>query len=191
MSRTPDTTQLLLDARAGDRAAFDSLFSHVYESLRVIAHQRLRAFRPGDTLDTGALVHEVFLRMVDQTRSGWQDKAHFFAIASRAVRYVLVDYARARSAAKRGGGRSAIPIDMVQIAADQRATDLLELTEALQELAGVSPRLGEVVDLRFFGGLTFEEIAEATGRSVPTVKRDWARARTWLHRAMQPGPPVS
>lgn len=191
MSGTPDTTQLLLDARAGDRAAFDRLFSHVYESLRVIAHQRLRAFRPGDTLDTGALVHEVFLRMVDQTRSGWQDKAHFFAIASRAVRYVLVDYARARSAAKRGGGRSAIPIDMVQIAADQRATDLLELTEALQELAGVSPRLGEVVDLRFFGGLTFEEIAEATGRSVPTVKREWARARTWLHRAMQPGPPVS
>jgi RNA polymerase sigma factor (TIGR02999 family) len=186
MTAPPDTTQLLLDARAGDRAAFDRLFAHVYDELRRIAHQRLLRYRPGETLDTTALVHEAYLKLVDQSRSEWRDRAHFFALASRAMRFVLVDYARARTAQKRGGRRSDLPLDAVQVAADDRAADLLALTDALERLSGVHPRLGEIVEYRFFGGLTFDEIAEVTGLSVPTARRDWTRARAWLHRWMQP-----
>jgi RNA polymerase sigma factor (TIGR02999 family) len=186
MTAPPDTTQLLLDARAGDRAAFDRLFAHVYDELRRIAHQRLLRYRPGETLDTTALVHEAYLKLVDQSRSEWRDRAHFFALASRAMRFVLVDYARARTAQKRGGRLSDVPLDAVQVAADDRAADLLALTDALERLSGVHPRLGEIVEYRFFGGLTFDEIAEVTGMSVPTARRDWMRARAWLHRWMQP-----
>jgi RNA polymerase sigma factor (TIGR02999 family) len=186
MTAPPDTTQLLLDARAGDRAAFDRLFAHVYDELRQIAHQRLLRYRPGETLDTTALVHEAYLKLVDQSRSEWRDRAHFFALASRAMRFVLVDYARARTAQKRGGRRRDVPLDAVQVAADDRAADLLALTDALERLSGVHPRLGEIVEYRFFGGLTFDEIAEVTGMSVPTARRDWTRARAWLHRWMQP-----
>jgi RNA polymerase sigma factor (TIGR02999 family) len=190
MTTQPDTTQLLVDARGGDRQAFDLLFSRVYDTLREIAHQRLARFRPGETLDTTALVHDAHLRLVDQTRADWRDRAHFFALASRAMRFVIVDYARARAAKKRGGGARDVPLDAVQVAvqaaADERAADLLVLADALDQLAALNPRLGEVVEYRFFGGLTFDEIAEATGMSVPTVKRDWARARTWLYRSMQP-----
>jgi RNA polymerase sigma factor (TIGR02999 family) len=186
MSAEPDTTQLLLQARAGNREAFDRLFTHVYDTLREIAHHRLLKHRPGETLDTTALVHEAYLRLVDQQRSGVQDRAHFFAVASRAMRFVVVDYARARTAAKRGGGEPNVPLDAVQVAADERATDLLALTDALEQLAGVSTRLSDIVEYRFFGGLSFEQIAEVTGMSVRTVKRDWVRARAWLYRSMQP-----
>ncbi len=182
----PDTTQLLLDARAGDREAFDRLYAHVYDALRAIAHQRLLRHRPGETLNTTALVHEAYLRLVDQQRAGWRDRTHFFALASRAMRFVLVDYARARTAAKRGGREPDIPLDAVQVAADERASEVLALADAVEQLMAVSPRLGTIVEYRYFGGLTFEEIAEATGLSVPTLKRDWTRARTWLYRALQP-----
>jgi RNA polymerase sigma factor (TIGR02999 family) len=185
MSTPPDTTQLLLDARSGDREAFDRLFSHVYDELRQIAHRRLLNYRPGQTLDTTALVHEAYLRLVDQARSGDRDRAHFFALASRAMRFVLVDYARARSAQKRGGGAADVPLDAVQVAAEERAADLLTLSDALEQLSGVSTRLSEIVEYRFFGGLTFDEIAEAMGLSTPTIKRDWVRARAWLYRSMQ------
>ncbi len=185
MLTQPDTTQLLLDARSGDRDAFDRLFSHVYDELRHIAHGRLLQYRPGQTLDTTALVHEAYLRLVDQARAGGRDRAHFFALASRAMRFVLVDYARARSAQKRGGRTPDVPLDTVQVAAEECAADLLTLADALEQLSGVSPRLGEIVDYRFFGGLTFEEIAEAMGLSVPTIKRDWVRARAWLFHSMQ------
>jgi RNA polymerase sigma factor (TIGR02999 family) len=185
MTAPPDTTQLLLDARSGDREAFDRLFSHVYEELRQTAHRRLLRQRPGQTLDTTALVHEAYLRLVDQARSGNGDRAHFFALASRAMRFVLVDYARARSAQKRGGGASDVPLDALQVAAEACAADLLTLAEALERLAGVSTRLSEIVEYRFFGGLTFDEIAESLGVSTPTVKRDWVRARAWLYRSMQ------
>ena len=188
MTAEPDTTQLLLEARAGNREAFDRLFSHVYEELRAIAHHRLLQYRPGETLDTSALVHEVYLRLVDQSRAGLRDRSHFFALTSRAMRFVVVDYARARTAAKRGGREAAVPLDAVQVAADDRAEDVLALAEALEHLAGLSPRLGEIVEYRYFGGLSFEEIAETTGRSVRTVKRDWARARGWLYRSMRTDP---
>ncbi len=182
----PDTTQLLLDARAGDREAFDRLYQHVYGALRALAHQRLVRHGHGETLSTTALVHETYLKLIDQGRVAWQDRSHFFAVASRAMRFVLVDYARARSAAKRGGPQADIPLDAVQVAADERADDVLALSDALEQLAAVDERLGAVVEYRYFGGLTFEEIAEVTGRSVATLKRDWVRARAWLYRSMQP-----
>jgi RNA polymerase sigma factor (TIGR02999 family) len=196
----PDTTQLLLSARAGDRAAFDRLFAHVYDELRAVARRRLAAHRRGQTLDTTALVHEAYLRLVDGARAGAVDRAHFLALAARAMRFVLVDYARERTAAKRGGGLVAVdlPLDALPDArladerlADERAADLLTLADALEQLAHFDPRLGEIVECRFFGGLTFEEIAALTGRSVPTVKRDWTRARAWLFRSLDAGAGVT
>jgi RNA polymerase sigma factor (TIGR02999 family) len=194
-----DTTQLLLSARAGDRAAFDQLFAHVYDELRVLARRRLAAHRRGQTLDTTALVHETYLRLVDAARAGAVDRAHFLALAARAMRFVLVDYARARTTAKRGGHAVGVPLDALAPSdapraggplADERAADLLALADALEELARHDARLADVVDYRFFGGLTFEEVAELTGRSVPTVKRDWARARAWLFRSLEAGAPA-
>lgn len=180
------TTQLLLDARAGDSPSFDRLFSHVYDELRAIAHHRLRRRGIGRTLGTTALVHESYLKLVDQSRAELQDRKHFYALASRAMRSILVDYARERTAQKRGGGAADVALDAVQVAADERAVELLELSDALERLAALDRRLGAIVEYRFFGGLTFEEIADATGLSVPTVKRDWARARAWLYRSMRP-----
>ena len=198
MTTQSDTTQLLLSARAGDRAAFDRLFAHVYDELRALARRRLAAHRRGQTLDTTALVHETYLRLVDGARAGAVDRAHFLALAARAMRFVLVDYARERTAAKRGGGAVGVPLDAVpdvrladERLADERAADLLTLADALEQLASFDPRLGELVECRFFGGLTFDEIAELTGRSVPTVKRDWTRARAWLFRSLDAGAPTS
>jgi RNA polymerase sigma factor (TIGR02999 family) len=185
MSSHTDTLSLLRARLAGDDSVVDALFDRLYGELRGIAHQRLRAFRPGDTLNTTALVHEAYVKLIDQGSAELQDRAHFMALASRAMRFILIDYARSRSAGKRGGEAVAVTIDRVQIAADERAHDLLELDAALSALAEADPRLGEVVELRFFGGLSHDEIAVATGRSVPTVKRDWTRARAWLFRSMQ------
>jgi RNA polymerase sigma factor (TIGR02999 family) len=180
-----DTTALLRDARAGSREAFDRLFGHVYEELRRVAHHRLQHHRRGETLSTTALVHEAYLRLVDQTAVEALDRAHFLALAARAMRFVLVDYARARLAKKRGGGDQAVPLEAVQVAADERAADVLSLHEALDTLAVRDERLSRMVEYRFFGGLTYDEIAEITGCSVPTVKRDWGRARAWLYHSMQ------
>jgi RNA polymerase sigma factor (TIGR02999 family) len=185
MAEPIDTTQLLQDVRAGNRDAFDRLFEHVYEELRRIAHRRLQRHRPGETLSTTALVHEAYLRLVDQTAVEAVDRAHFFALASRAMRFILVDYARARLAKKRGGGAAAVPLDAVQVAADERAADVLSLNEALETLARRSERLSRTVEYRFFGGLSYDEIAQVSGCSIPTVKRDWARARAWLYHTMQ------
>jgi len=180
-------TTLLKEAQAGDRDAFKEVMPHVYDELRRIAHQRLMKHRPSQTLNTTALVHEAYLRLVDQTQADWQDRAHFFAVASRSMRFIIIDYVRARTAEKRGGAPDDVPLDDVQVAiADERAADLLTLNDALEQLAAVNERLSQLVEYRFFGGLTYREVAEVTGRSVPTVKRDWARARTWLYRALQP-----
>jgi RNA polymerase sigma factor (TIGR02999 family) len=185
MSTHADTLTLLRARRAGDETVVDALFARMYGELREIAHRRLRTFRPGETLNTTALVHEAYVKLIDQGRADLQDRAHFLALASRAMRFVLVDYARSRSAAKRGGGIEAVSFDDVQIPAVQRAEELLALDSALDVLAQADARLAEVVELRFFGGLSHDDIAHATGRSVPTVKRDWTRARAWLFRAMQ------
>ena len=188
----PDTTQLLRQAGAGDRQAHDRLFARVYDDLRAVAHRRLRAGlrrgQAGETLGTTALVHEAYLRLADGPYAGYADRAHFYAMAARAMRFVLVDYARERTAAKRGGAAVDVPLDAVgdalQVAADDRADDVLALAAALERLGAVSPRLRDVVDLRFFAGLTFDEVAEVTGTSVATVKRDWTRARAWLYQSM-------
>jgi RNA polymerase sigma factor (TIGR02999 family) len=185
---TSETTQLLIRARAGDPGARESLWPHVYDTLREIARQRLQQYRPGDTLDTTALVHEAYLRLVDGAQVEWQDRAHFFALASRAMRFILVDHARNRSAAKRGGSHGDLRLETVQLVEDaeiaQRAADLITLNDALDCLGEMDGRLGQLVEYRFFGGLSYEEIASVTGRSVPTVKRDWRRARTWLYRSI-------
>lgn len=180
----PDTLSLLRASRSGDESVFDMLFARMYGELREIAHQHLRAFRPGDTLNTTALVHEAYMKLVDQGQAHPQDRAHFLALASRAIRFVLVDHARARTAAKRGGQARPVDLESIQLAVDERAEDLLMLDEALRRLGELDERLATVVEYRFFGGLQHEEIAAATGRSVPTVKRDWTRARAWLFHAM-------
>lgn len=181
---TPDTTRLLRAARQGDRTAFDGLYAHLYGELNDLARQRLARFRPGQTLDTSALVHEAYLRLVDQTQVELQDRDHFLALASRAMRFIVVDHARARSAAKRGGGAIPVTLERASPAAAEEAEDVMALDEALTALEAMDARLGQVVELRFFGGLTHDEIARITGRSVPTVKRDWTRARAWLFRFM-------
>lgn len=183
VTSTADTTALLLAGRSGDRDAFDRLFVQVYDELRRIAHARLREARP-ETLSTTGLVHELYLRLVDQSRVSWSDRAHFLALASRAMRCILVDHARASSAEKRGGGRAPVTLTDSASVGTEAGADLLALDEALEKLTSRSERLGKLVEYRFFGGLSYEEIAEVTSLSVPTVKRDWSRARTWLHRWM-------
>lgn len=185
-SSTPDTTQLLVEARAGSGEAFDRLFAHLYDELRALAQHRLRSSSAGETLSTTALVHEAYLRLIDRNRCDWQDRTHFLALAARAMRFVLIDYARARGAQKRGSGQQEVPLEAIHLAADELAVDLLMLNDALDELASRDTRLSQLVEYKFFGGLTFDEIAAATGLSVPTVKRDWVRARAWLSRSLTP-----
>jgi RNA polymerase sigma factor (TIGR02999 family) len=186
MAPDPETTRLLAAARGGDREAFDLLYSRVYAELREIAHRRLRRHRPGETLSTTALVHEAYLRLVDQAGAGASDRAHFLALASRAMRFVLVDHARAQQAQKRGGGQQDIPLEAVQVAGDRSAPDLVALDDALERLRRFSDRQCQLVEYRFFGGMTYEEIAEVMDVSLRTVKRDWTKARTWLYTYMQP-----
>lgn len=176
-----ESTQLLLKARAGDRAAFDRLFAHVYDELRRIAHARLLRHGP-DALNTTGLVHETYLRLVDRTRIELRDSEHFLALASRAMRFILVNEAEARAAQKRGGGSRPITIDRVQVAAAGETVDLLAVHQALDRLAGYDERLAQLIEMRFFGGMTYEEIAGVRGVSVATVQRDWTRARGWLYR---------
>ena len=184
-------TQLLHEVAGGDNTAANVLYDAIYDELRQIAHGRLICNRPGQTLNTTALVHEAYLRLVDQDNAGWNDRAHFFATASRAMRFILIDYARERMAQKRGGGRPDVSLTPVYLAdgdgrpADERAADLLTLNQALDQLMAAHERLGHLVEYKFFGGLTYPEIAEVTGWSVPTIKRDWRRARAWLYRLMQ------
>lgn len=155
-------------------------FDAVYDELRRLAAAMLRRHTPGDTLNTTALVHEAYLKLGDG--SGAADRAHFFALAARAMRFILVDHARARHAAKRGGHR--VTLGPAHDVADLRADEVLALDEALSRLAAERERLAETVELRFFGGLTHDEVAEARGVSVRTAKRDWELARAWLHRAI-------
>ena len=157
----------------------------VYEQLRAIAHRQLTLRDGGNgTLSTTALVHEAYLKLIDQSRAQWQDRAHFLAVASLAMRHVLVDRANARTAVKRGGGQLRLTLNEELIAVDDQAEALLQLNEAMDRLAQLEPRLAHVVECRFFGGLTEEEIAAALSITVRTVQRDWAKARTLLRRAL-------
>lgn len=183
-----DTTRLLKKWSAGDDSAFDELFPRVYEELKAIAHHRLVSGPGEPAVATTVLVHEAYLKLVDSDHARVGDRAHFLAIASRAMRFILVDQARARMAKKRGGPEPLVPLDEVEVASvEHAAEEIITLNDALERLATFDERLGRVVEYRFFGGMEYEEIADATGRSVPTVKRDWARARAWLYDFMSDG----
>jgi RNA polymerase sigma factor (TIGR02999 family) len=167
----------------GDPEAVDRLFPLVYGELRRLARSRLRANR-GGTLSSAALVHEAYLKLVDQTRADVRDRSHFFAIASKVMRRILVDRARRRGARKRGGGEAPIELEESRIAAAAPAPDVVAIDEALERLERVDPRLAQTVELRFFGGLSVEETAAALGISEATVKRDWSKARLFLYDAI-------
>lgn len=177
-------TRLLEEIRSGDDRAADRLLPLVYDELRRLARTYLREERPGHTLQATALVHEAYLRLVDQTRVQWQGRAHFFAVAAQAIRRVLVDHARGRGREKRGGNAPRLSLDEVIEVGAAPDTDLLELNRVLEALAEQHPIPARVVELRFFGGLTSEEAAEVLGSSTRTVERQWQFARAWLYREL-------
>ena len=184
MPDAADITAQLQAWVAGEPTARETLFPLVYDELRRIAHRQLQREWDGHTLDTTALVHEAYLKLVDQTRAGFTDRAHFFAVAANAMRRILVDYARRYLADKRGGAprRGTLTDDM--LVAEERADTLLAINDALLELSRIDERLSKVVECRFFGGLTEEETAEVLGVTARTVRRDWTKAKGWLHRTL-------
>jgi RNA polymerase sigma factor (TIGR02999 family) len=185
MAMQSDTTARLIDLRAGGRQVVDRLLPLVYDDLRRVAHRLLAHEGTGHTLTTTALVHESYLRLVDQRRVDWIDRAHFFAVAATAMRRVLVDHARRHRASKRGSGNAALSFEDAVAIADQRAEEMLALNEALDRLAGLNERLARVVECRFFGGLTTEETAAALQVTSRTVERDWAKAKSWLYQELR------
>lgn len=185
MTPSPDAvTQLLIAWGNGDQSARDQLMTLVYEELHRLAHRQIRKERPGHTLQTSALVNEAFVRLVNQKNVQWQGRAHFFAMAAQMMRRILVDYARHRLYAKRGGDARQVTLDEALIVSDQRSADVIALDDALNELATIDDRKRKVVELRFFGGLSIEETAEVLAVSPGTVMRDWTLAKAWLKRAM-------
>ena len=183
MAAKTETNGLLDELRNSRRDALDRLLPVVYEELRAIAHRHLAKHGPGGSLATTGLVHEAYLKLVDQSQAEWRDRAHFLALSSLAMRHVLVDQARARAALKRGGART-VTLDEEAIAVDDSAETLIAIDEALERLAAVEPRLAKVVECRFFAGLSEREIAEALGVTERTVERDWVKARMLLYRAL-------
>jgi RNA polymerase sigma factor (TIGR02999 family) len=181
---THTVTDLLQAWASGDQAALDELLPLVYNELRRQARRYMRAQPAGHTLQTTALVHEAYLRLVGQSSVEWKGRGHFFGVAAKAMRSILVDHARARSAAKRGGPVSAITLDEGGIAGPQAIVDVLALDEALGRLAELDPRKSQLVELRYFGGLGIEEAAAVLGVSPATVKREWITARAWLRREL-------
>jgi len=189
--RPQSVTRLLEEARAGDPSALNRLLPLVYDQLKAVAAQALHAERPGHTLQPTALVHEVYMRLVDQ-RAPWRDRAHFFGIAAQAMHRILVDHARARRASKRGGSAARVSLDETNDGPAETVVeldDVLEIDEALTELAALDALEARIVELRYFGGLTIEESAEALNVSPATVKREWRMARAWLYRRLSGGSP--
>ena len=181
-------TEVLDELRSRRHDSLDRLVPAVYAELRAIAHRHL-AVRGGGggraTLATTALVHEAYLKLVDQSRAGWRDRAHFFALASVAMRHVLIDRAKSHAALKHGGARRAVTLDEALVPAEDCAETLLAIDDALERLAAVEPRLARVVECRFYGGMSEEEIAEVLGVTTRTVERDWVKARMLLRRALE------
>lgn len=170
----------------GDQAARDQLMSVVYEELHRIARRYMRRESPSHTLQTSALLNEAFVRLVDQNNVHWQNRAHFYGIAAQMMRRILVDHARKRSYSKRGGGVRALSLDEALIVSDERSAEVVSVHEALDELAKFDARKGQIVELRFFGGLSIEETSKVLGVSPGTVMRDWTLAKAWLHKEMSP-----
>jgi RNA polymerase sigma factor (TIGR02999 family) len=177
-------TELLVRWKAGDREAFEALVPLVYKELRDIARYHLQRERPGHTLQSAALVHEAYMRLLDQRPFATENRAHFLAVASRLMRQILVDYARSHGAAKRGADRR-VELDASLILPQEKSTDLVALDDALNDLATLDEQQGRIVEMRFFGGLATEEIADVLGVSASTVKRDWNVAKAWLIRQMR------
>lgn len=193
MASKGQITKIIEEWRDGDASAFDRLLPLIYEDLRRIARRHLRRQgMVGGTISTTALVHELYLKIADRDEAEWRDRAHFFAVASRAMRHILIDYVRHKGADKRGGDR--VRVTMPQVRAegpDADDMDLLALDRALSELSEHDERQSRIVECRFFGGMTVQETAEALGVGVRTVERDWTRARAYLYRAMErPGDPT-
>jgi RNA polymerase sigma factor (TIGR02999 family) len=182
--RESNKPEFLEELRKPRRDVLDRLLPVVYKELHAIAHRHLAGRGHGGSLATTGLVHEAYLKLVDQSRAEWRDRAHFFALSSVAMRHVLVDRARARAALKRGGARKQVTLDEETIAVDDCAETLLAIDDALERLAAVEPRLAKVVEFRFFGGLSETEIAETLGITERTVERDWVKARMLLRRAL-------
>jgi RNA polymerase sigma factor (TIGR02999 family) len=180
-----NVTQLLISWQKGDRRALDEMLPVVYNELKRVAKYYLSRERPGHTLQTTALVHEAFIRMVDQQNVDWKNRAHFFSLASEMMRRILVNYARDRAAVKRGGNAQRISLSNLDEAAEQPNIDLIAVDQALNELAHEDERKARIVELKFFGGLTNNEIAEVMKISDATVEREWMVARAWLYRAIE------
>ena len=179
-----DTTQLLVKWSKGDQQALQELMPRVYDELRRVAAHLLRRERAGHTLQPTALVHEAYLRLVDQTRADWRNRAQFLAVAAQMLRRVLVDHARAKQRRKRGSGTVVISLEESLVSGPARNLDVLALDEALSELARLDPQQSRIVELRFFAGVSIEQTSASLGISPATVKRDWAVARAWLYRRL-------
>ena len=179
-------TQALVDASQGNKDAAALLWELTYEEMRRIAYRQLQSERSDHTLSGTDLVHEAFIRLVDQEKIVWRDRAHLFGVAAQACRRVLIDHARKRNAKKRGGKQVRITVDRAGLQAETPSEDILALDEALQRLNGMDERLAKVVELRYFGGLAEKEVADVLELSVRTVRRDWVKARAWLHRELRP-----
>jgi len=186
-SDADNVSRLLADWGNGNQDALEELVPLIYKELRNLAHNFLYRERPGHTLQTTALVHEAYLKLIDQNDARWQNRAHFFAIAAQAMRRILIDSARKHAAAKRGGPQEKLSLDEVADIALEPDIDLLKLDEALNELAKIDLRQSRIVELRYFGGLTIEETAEVISVSPATVKREWMMARAWLHQELTDG----
>jgi RNA polymerase sigma factor (TIGR02999 family) len=180
-------TQLLIEWSEGNKAAIDKLLPLIYDELRRLARYYMRRERAGHTLQTSALVNEAYLRLIDQKSVRWQNRAHFFAIASQLMRRILLDHARRRHKSKRGGDAQKIPLDEAAVVSGERAAELIALDDALTSLDAIDQRKSKIVELRFFGGLNIEETAEVLEISPATVQREWSMAKAWLYREISEG----
>jgi RNA polymerase sigma factor (TIGR02999 family) len=188
---TPSTksiTELLIEWRDGNETAINDLMPLVYGEMRRLARLYMRRERPGHTLQTGALVNEAYLRLVDHKGMKWQNRAHFYAVASQAMRRILVDYARSRHYAKRGGGGQMVELDQAMGVSQKKAAELVALDDALTDLSAIDPRKSRIVEMRYFGGMSVEETAAVLGVSGVTVMREWSTAKAWLLRAISTRP---
>lgn len=187
MSGPGEITRLLAEWSDGNQVALDHLVPIVYDELRHLASNYMRGERPGHLLQTTALVHEAYLRLIDREHVSCQTRTQFFAVAAQVMRRVLVDYARGRDRAKRGEGVAPLSLDDVAVLSDDRAEELIAINTALESLTAFDPRKGRVFELRYFGGMSVEEVAEALSVSPVTVARDWRMAKVWLRREIAPG----
>ena len=185
MPSSKNLTRLLANVGDGDKDALNQLMPIIYDELQRLAAYYMRGQRPGHTLQATALVNEAYLRLVNSKEASWKDRAHFFAAAAQAMRHILIDHARSHKYAKRGGGAVKVDLDEALLVAQEQAAELVDLDDAIESLAKIDQRQSQVVILRFFGGLSIDEVAEVMKISSPTVQRDWKLAKAWLHREIR------